>query len=399
MRSRRRTAHRAGPALIKRRRTAGAELWCRQTVEDLGGGAPDALAGLLNDLSRRLVADGSRPRGDVGDRVDARVHAMRGADHQSDGLRLDLADRRDGRASGLSGRACRMCASSCERSSRAPRHPCRYGPRPSRDEVGSTVRAADRGRIRHGTSGRSPRPRPSRASSSHRPAGCFTFGAVPEPGCSGIRRTRRLRDVPHVRGPTPIIRERTSRRRAAFRLAADDATMWRRQARGSRTRGDGREDHVAALPFAHTVPECLPLPEAGDECRHRRRDQPLLVRRRVLRPDEQGVVERSRAELGREFDSAPPLVTGRQLLDGTARRLCSSRSFSSTLEMPTARLSCRRLRPGLPSLVRCTAAARWERWRSRDLVERWTCHRVDRAKCARNRPDPGQNESEWNDEI
>src|SRR5699024_4329907 len=88
--------------------------------------------------------------------------------------------------------------------------------------------------------------------------------------------------------------------------------------RGRRSRETTRYrgiDHVARLTLLHLSAERLPLPVAGDVGRNRRRDTPGLVVRRMLKPDQQGVVKRSRPELRSERQRSRPILTRDQLLD------------------------------------------------------------------------------------
>ena len=63
-----------------------------ELIEDHQRGLPHPLTGGLHHLDRLLAVHAGGPGRDVRNRVPGGVHAVRGTDHQRDGLGFDLAD-------------------------------------------------------------------------------------------------------------------------------------------------------------------------------------------------------------------------------------------------------------------------------------------------------------------
>src|SRR5699024_6474227 len=147
------------------------------------------------------------------------------------------------------------------------------------------------------------------------PCRCFSFEQLRGWGF-GDRVTSRLRHIPDVGGLGPDHLRPYDLARSGLLTSAQ--TPPRLRIRGRRRRETTRYrgiDHVARLTLLHLSAERLPLPVAGDVGRNRRRDTPGLVVRRMLKPDQQGVVKRSRPELRSERQRSRPILTRDQLLD------------------------------------------------------------------------------------
>ncbi|MPM19448.1 hypothetical protein SDC9_65872 [bioreactor metagenome] len=261
------------------------------------------------------------PGRDVRDRVPSGVHAVRGTNHQRDGLGFDLADAamlprlvvvgivhhnvRQLVREGLDLRG-------------------RVHVRPDRDRarlvVGDAVRAEDHAIVLHAQ-----HLEPGHANLPRQP--------LPEPRRRFTFQQRRrgrdrewfavgLRGVPHIRGACadhPGVHHLAGLRLLPRPQPPPRARIGRRR-RGEPAR-DGREDHVPGLSLHHLPAQALPLPVPGDQRRERLRYSARLERGLMLRPDQHRVVERTATEPGRERQRLPPVIARDQCFDSAGQLL------------------------------------------------------------------------------